>query len=643
VRTRLVLLGCLVATLSVMWLSSCSDDSVGPGGPSGPSWVAWRNPHVLPSSNYWLNAIWGTSARNVYAVGYAVGRGGTVFHYDGGRWTLMHCGGETGLNGIWGSSPEDVFAVGSGGTVLHYNGVRWRSMSTGASTELYGVWGRAANDVYAVGEAGTVLHYNGSEWRSIASGTDRTLHGVWGDDYWAFAVGDGGTVLRLTPREARPVDVHTTNHLYGIGGSSTTGLCVVGAVGTVLRYDGSNWQPVRSGTTRSLWKVCGTQDGHLIAVSTYRVLDFDGREWGFMDVEPEGWHGFVDVWGLSMGTLLLLEQQYVEGQTVWHYDGSTWSLMKLPELPSGDVPGQSLADVWGSSANAIYAVGGDSVLSYDGTKWTTTSVGMSGLQTVWGISDSEIYTAGNWVGSVCVDSTMNEEGWECSRWAPVCFSQATCFEGGSWNRLPKFENTTIRRFWGNSGDALIAVGAESWAVPETTMGTGYILHYRTILQYDRAAWSTMVEGTTRGLFYGVWGSSANDVFAVGSGGAIFHYDGSDWMEMTSGTTDTLFTVWGTSANDVFTVGSGGVILRLDGQSWAPMASGTTKAIYGVWGSSMNDVFAVGEDGTILHFDGSTWKVMPSPTENTLYAVWGAAPDDVFAVGEYGTICHYGSH
>ena len=36
--------------------------------------------------------------------------------------------------------------------------------------------------------------------------------------------------------------------------------------------------------------------------------------------------------------------------------------------------------------------------------------------------------------------------------------------------------------------------------------------------------------------YGVWGSSASDVFAVGDGGTILHYDGSAWSAMSSGTT-----------------------------------------------------------------------------------------------------------
>ncbi|MDY7018536.1 MAG: hypothetical protein SU899_00440, partial [Chloroflexota bacterium] len=65
-------------------------------------------------------------------------------------------------------------------------------------------------------------------------------------------------------------------------------------------------------------------------------------------------------------------------------------------------------------------------------------------------------------------------------------------------------------------------------------------------------------------------------------------------------------IWGTSSTDVFAVGGGGVILHYDGISWTLMNSGTTYDLYGVWGNSSNDVFAVGDTGTILHYDGTSW-------------------------------------
>jgi hypothetical protein len=69
------------------------------------------------------------------------------------------------------------------------------------------------------------------------------------------------------------------------------------------------------------------------------------------------------------------------------------------------------------------------------------------------------------------------------------------------------------------------------------------------------------------------------------------------------TNNSLQGVWGSSGSDVFAVGSGGTILHYDGTGWSAMSSGTNGLLGGVWGSSGSDVFAVGLHGTILHYGG----------------------------------------
>jgi hypothetical protein len=105
----------------------------------------------------------------------------------------------------------------------------------------------------------------------------------------------------------------------------------------------------------------------------------------------------------------------------------------------------------------------------------------------------------------------------------------------------------------------------------------------------------------------VWGNSTSDVFAVGYGSTILHYDGSTWTPTVSDATASLDGVWGSTGSDVFAVGYGGTILHYDGSSWTQMASGTGSWLQGVWGSSASDVFALGYGNTVLHYDGSSWK------------------------------------
>jgi hypothetical protein len=142
----------------------------------------------------------------------------------------------------------------------------------------------------------------------------------------------------------------------------------------------------------------------------------------------------------------------------------------------------------------------------------------------------------------------------------------------------------------------------------------------------------------------VWGSSDSNVFAVGVGGTILHYDGTSWSSMDSGTTNNLNSVWGSSGNNVFAVGASGTILYYDGASWSSMDSGTTSNLNGVWGKPGFGVLAVGDSqNTILQYIGDMWTSTTLPdycSSQELFAVWGIAENDVFAVGNYRSFFHY---
>jgi hypothetical protein len=161
----------------------------------------------------------------------------------------------------------------------------------------------------------------------------------------------------------------------------------------------------------------------------------------------------------------------------------------------------------------------------------------------------------------------------------------------------------------------------------------------TVVHYDGLSFAAMATGSDEEL-RGVWGSSPSDVFAVGSTSTVLHYDGVTWSSMGTGPLTNyqyLYGVWGSSGKDVFAVGQTGSILHYDGSAWTVVASGTTSTLWSVWGSSASDVYAVGDSGTILHYDGKSWKPESSGTSLTLLSVWGSSATNVFAVGSSGTI------
>lgn len=52
----------------------------------------------------------------------------------------------------------------------------------------------------------------------------------------------------------------------------------------------------------------------------------------------------------------------------------------------------------------------------------------------------------------------------------------------------------------------------------------------------------------------MWGSSSNDLYAVGNGGNIAHYNGTSWRKIESGTTVDLLDVWGSPDGTIWTCG-----------------------------------------------------------------------------------------
>lgn len=121
------------------------------------SWEA-----IDSQSNVALEAIWGSSAADVWAVGV----NGTIRRFVPGdeRFQKVESGTERTLRAVWGSGPDDIWVVGDSGTILHYDGealsASTAQLPLGKKPNLRGVWGSGPNDVWIVGD-GLVLHYTG--------------------------------------------------------------------------------------------------------------------------------------------------------------------------------------------------------------------------------------------------------------------------------------------------------------------------------------------------------------------------------------------------------------------------------------------------------------------------------------------------
>jgi hypothetical protein len=309
----------------------------------------------------------------------------------------------------------------------------------------------------------------------------------------------------------------------------------------------------------------------------------------------------------------------------------------------GDNP-QTVTVVAGSTAPAAFTV---SCAAPSGSvaQWTLLDQVVSRtLQDVWGSSATDMFAVG-------FDKTRST-------------GTILHYDGATWTQQLSLPEIELQSVWGAAANNVFAVGSHI----QSTAGA--------ILHFDGSAWTEMTGPSVPPrddaviVWRSVWGSSGDDVYAVGARyktaatpttglleptALVAHYDGTSWseVELPSGSNREILDVWGTSASNVYLVGDfqpgdgndEGIILRFDGSSWTETRYGSDGLhLKAAWGTGPNDVFAVGDEGTILHFTGAGWVPMPTPITKAVHEIWGSSASDVVAVAARGIILHYdGTH
>jgi hypothetical protein len=217
-------------------------------------------------------------------------------------------------------------------------------------------------------------------------------------------------------------------------------------------------------------------------------------------------------------------------------------------------------------------------------------------------------------------------------------SPASCvLPSRTWSGQALPGSGTFYGIWGSSASDVYAVGATA------NYGGGIIYH-----SAGNGSWVAQTVLTSmESSFRGVWGSSASDVYAVGLAG-IYHSSGDGNWTLESGSAG-LYGVWGSGANDVYVVGGYGIILHsTGGGQWdsEPLAMTYPVDLYSVWGSGPNDVYVGGWErpnspptSVLAHSTGNgNWGQLTTNTTGPINGIWGSGPNDVYAVGA-GPILH----
>lgn len=536
----------------------------------------------------WQDAAGGATAE-LYDVwvreprgGFAVGQAGTILRGVEGAWIPMPSPTPNDLYGVTGAA-DRVVAVGAQGTILAFANGAWNTMQSPATANLHAVAASSPNDAVAVGASGTILQFNGTSWTPANSGVNVDLFGVWtAGPALSFAVGANNTVLRGTNGTWTTVSVPgtsvTLNDIYGVDNQ----LFAVGNDGRVLHFDTANgWKivPVPSGfdsvPLHDVWGATGTD---VSIVGAGKILHWDGDLTEHVSPTTRTIYG-ID--GFSAGRAYAVTR----GGGVIEFNGTD-------RRTDTSLPGTVLTAVHATGNQTIVVGLSGAAYVHDGTSWTSRSIVPStgtppALRGVWA-SNTSIWTAGTGIYQSDSNAAFVDE-------------QVTASFNAIWGTT-----TPSLRLYAVGQSVYTSTGG-AWA-PDTTPAN---------------------MPTLRGVFAvpdGTW-------FAVGDGGyaMVRSPQATAWTPIPSGVTQHLDAVWGTAADNVYAVGRQGVIVHWNGSRWRRLHTGTGEDLAAIYGSSASDVFAAGIGGTRLHFDGISWTRMSDPGFDGA-GIWSSAESTIFVGG-----------
>jgi len=507
------------------------------------------------------------------------------------------------LFGVFGFSDGRLFVVGKKATILEYDGTSWtRHMvlpaswdtSPSSQTHCFDVWGTSSSHVFVVGgdgpsgSSGGILRYDGTTWHDEDSGVAVALNSVWGTSATdVFAAGGVALLRRDSPTWQDVNQGAVPGGKYALWGSAPDRMFVSNGA-QVFRYDGSTWTLL--GPTRPSWSVWGLWGvgDDVFAVGSV-ILDHDATHWTAH--RRIGSASLAAVWGTALDNIYAVG---AEG-TLLHFTGVTWA--ELPQPGSGVVA--QFNDLWGTAWNDLYVAnnGAPQLLHFNGSTWEARCSGLLDEgKAVWGVSPSEVYVGGlarnsffggiiRYTGSSCIEEVgdNDEHGVITDLWGTsnghvyaAALSLTLLHRTSTWSLVSSFPPS--QDDWALSGVWMAADHSAGAAVGED--GGAWI--------YD-GSW-TYYQPTTRPI-HGVWGAAGNDIYAVGSGGLVLHWDGTSWQTLTDlPVTCDLLSVWGRSATEIFVGGQGGTVMYYDGVQWIPLRSGTTEDVRGILGEGRSVYF-----------------------------------------------------
>ncbi|MEK9137669.1 MAG: hypothetical protein AAB393_11150, partial [Bacteroidota bacterium] len=268
-----------------------------------------------------------------------------------------------------------------------------------------------------------------------------------------------------------------------------------------------------------------------------------------------------DIWGSSPTNVYVVGHNERGFGKMFHYDGHSWQMVRLVTAEGGLIRGPiDLAAIHGFAPNDIYAVGQwDSVdvftgrmfhysliIHFDGHNWREIPSARGGiLQAVGGAATSDLWAGGGFGPSLY--HIRNQQTVLIGNDTLLLYIDFAGINPSNVIALaykfsPLYDSTYHYSFhWDGNSWRLEDTFIETYGGPPHTFGgyslwgdkpTGRIYSAgRGVFVKSFTGWEKILDSPSYDLL-SIFGSSEQNIFTVGAGRIVFHYNGSDWKQLT---------------------------------------------------------------------------------------------------------------
>jgi hypothetical protein len=164
-----------------------------------------------------------------------------------------------------------------------------------------------------------------------------------------------------------------------------------------------------------------------------------------------------------------------------------------------------------------------------------------------------------------------------------------------------------------------------------------------IAHYNGTTWSSYSPSPVSGQLNAVSAVSPTDVYAVGlTVNKVLHFNGTAWSSVLTLPSGGAFSVKALAANNVWVAG-GFALYHWDGATWTTFAAPSGALFRGMWVFSNTDILVGGNvsgQSTIWRFDGTSFTATSVSAIGSIFGFWAHSPTDIIASDGSGNVLHY---